>query len=96
MNVLEWEVVLDYPDNREFFCYPISGYISVGKPDKQVTLLMSFTLFTTLQIFKLTMKLTIQPASVKTDGHSVHVGSATIPQLMRCASYEIRCQSSKC
>ena len=51
----------------------IYGYISVGYPDKRVTLLMRFTLFNALQIFKLTMKLNISsPFLCEQKGHSVH------------------------
>ena len=58
---------------------------------------MSFTLFNALQIFKLTMKLTTQPASVEVERAFSACGFfATTPQSMLCASYEMRCQSSKC
>jgi len=58
---------------------------------------MSFTLFNALQILKLTKKFTIQPASVKAERVFGACGLfATTPQSMRCASQEMRGQSSKC
>jgi len=59
-------------------------------------LLVCFTLFNALQIFKLTMKLTIQPASVETE-RAFGAGGlfAMTPQSTHCASYEMCCQSSK-
>ena len=48
---------------------------------------MSFTLCNALQIFKLTVKLTIQPASVEAErAFSARGPFATTPQSMRCAS----------
>ena len=59
----------------------LSGYIS------EVPLLMSFTRFNALQIFKLT----IQPASVEVErAFSAYGLFATTPQSMRCASDEMR------
>ena len=55
-----------------------------------------FLFFNVLQIFNLTMKPTIQSASVGAKRAFSAVASATTPQSMRCASYEMRCQSSKC
>jgi len=56
---------------------------------------MRFTLFNALQIFKLTVKLTIQPASVEAERTFGACGLfTTTPQSMRCASHEMRCQST--
>jgi len=58
---------------------------------------MIFTLFNTLHVFKLAMKLTIHPASLEAVRAFCPCGRfARTPQSMRCASYEMRCQSSKC
>ena len=49
---------------------------------------MSFTLFNALQIFKLTIKLTLQPISVEAERTFSACGLfAMTPQSMRCASY---------
>ena len=69
----------------------IYGYISVGYPDKRVTLLMRFTLFNALQIFKLTMKLNISsPFLCEQKGHSVHVHSL-LRLRNRCAVLHTKC-----
>ena len=58
---------------------------------------MSFTLFNALEIFKLTVKFTIQSTSVETERQFSTCGLfATTPQSMRCASHKMRCHSSDC